>query len=93
MPTTRFPIPLLPLLVTLSVASACANRPPPVVQSFPLNVDLQVEPKPVAGPDILTSEKAANDYDASLEAWGERGWATVGRICKWAKEMGAKVSC
>jgi hypothetical protein len=43
--------------------------------------------------EALDSEKAANDYDAALEAWGERGWKTVARLCRWAADMGAKVQC
>ena len=39
-------------------------------------------------PEVLASEKAANDYDAAVEAWGQRGWNAVGRVCLWAKGLG-----
>lgn len=38
---------------------------------------------------MLTSEKAAADYDAAVEAWGTRGWQAVARVCGWAKALGA----
>jgi hypothetical protein len=52
---------------------------------------LRVEPKPLLDPSALGSDKALNDYDAAVEAWGERGWRTVGRLCRWAVENGAKL--
>lgn len=52
-----------------------------------------MEPKPLPPIEALTSEKAAADYDVSLEAWGTRGWQTVARVCQWAKASGAKVDC
>ena len=57
-------------------------------QSFPSALDLKIEPKPQATPEVLTSEKAANDYDVALEAWGQRGWDAVGRVCQWSKSLG-----
>jgi hypothetical protein len=62
-------------------------------QVYPSALDLAVEPKPVPTPEILTSEAAADAYDASLEAWGERGWAAVSRICRWANANGGKFEC
>lgn len=61
-----------------------------MAQSFPSSADLAPEPKPLPGLDILTSEKAAADYDAAVEAWGTRGWQAVARICRWAKDNGAQ---
>lgn len=29
-------------------------------------------------------------YEASLEAWGDRGWRQVGRLCRWAEANGMK---
>ena len=56
--------------------------------------DLRVEPKPLLAAEALTSEQALNAHDAEVEAWGERGWLQVGRLCRWAQEMGATgVSC
>ncbi len=59
MPFTRFPTRLLPVLVTLSLASACqtpGNTPPPVP-----DILAATEPKPVPSEDIATSDQANND--------------------------------
>lgn len=82
----------LPLLAaSLLAASACAG---PVRLSPPPAADLAVQPKPVPPPEIVTSEAAADAYDASLEAWGEAGWRQVARLCRWARDVaGAKVDC
>lgn len=79
----------LVLLVSLLGVSGCAERPV-AVQNYPSPVDLQVQPKPVLDPSALDSDKALNDYDAAIEAWGEAGWLTVGRVCTWAKAMGMR---
>lgn len=60
---------------------------------FPPPADLAVEPKPVPPLEIVTSAQAAAEYDVALESWGERGWRTVARICRWAKENGMAVEC
>lgn len=60
---------------------------------YPPLVDLAVESKPVPTPEIVTSDIAAAEYDAAIEAWGERGWSAVGRICRWAKAQGATLTC
>jgi hypothetical protein len=82
-PLSRIARSLLP--VTLLAASGCGASgalPPPVA-------DLQAvtEPKPVPGDDIATSQKAADDYSASVEAWGDRISAAGGRICRWSKSV------
>jgi hypothetical protein len=41
--------------------------------------------------DIVTSDQAAADYSASLEAYADRLHAAGVRICKWSKELGAKL--
>lgn len=43
--------------------------------------------------ETVTSAQAAAEYDIALESWGERGWAAVARICRWAKGLGADVEC
>jgi len=63
------------------------------MQTFPSSADLQVKPKPVPPPEIVTSEAAADAHDIALEQWAEEGWRQVGRICRWAKARGADVSC
>lgn len=44
-----------------------------------------VEPKPIPSDDIATSQKAADDYSASVEGWGDRISAAGGRICRWSE--------
>lgn len=60
---------------------------------MPPAADLAVEPKPVPPPEIVTSAQAAAEYDIAVEGWGERGWRTVARICRWAVENGAEITC
>lgn len=50
---------------------------------------MRTETKPVPGPEVLESEAEARKFDSALEAWGERGWAAVGRICRDAVRKGA----
>jgi hypothetical protein len=52
-----------------------------------------VEAKPAPTPEIVTSAAAAAEYDASIESWGERGWLTVGRLCRWAERNGMSIDC
>lgn len=83
---------LLPVLAMLSSVSACASS---VVVSPPV-ADLQAvtETKPVPSDAIATSDQAAADYDASLEAWGDRISAAGGRLCRWSKSVyKLKVDC
>ena len=89
MPTMRKTTLRLAVLASLSIASACASKAP-TLQRFPPAADLAVEAKPTLSVDALTSEKALNDHDAAIEAWAERGWLAVGRICRWAVDMGLK---
>lgn len=93
MPTTRSKMALRALLVSLLLASACANKAP-TSPAFPRAADLKVEPKPVLAVDALASDQALNDHEADVESWGERGWRQVARICRWAQDLGMKgVSC
>lgn len=82
----------LTLCALLLVASACVpkERIQPI---YPPAADLAVEPKPIAGVEILTSAQAAAEYDVKLESWGERGWKAVARICRWAKGNGMEIAC
>ena len=89
MPTMRKTTLRLAVLASLSIVSACASKAP-TLQRFPPAADLAVEAKPALSIEALASEKALNDHDAAVEAWGERGWLAVGRLCRWATEMGAK---
>jgi len=54
---------------------------------------LAIEKKPEITEAVLTSAIADEEYDSHVEAWGERGWAAVARICQWAKAHGSDVEC
>lgn len=87
-----FPTKCLVLCAFALAASGCGER---VISTplFPASVDLMVEQKPVPGPEIVESEQAAAEYDAAIEAWGERGWRQIGRICRYAQGHGMKINC
>lgn len=74
------------------LASACTTRDaihPPVA-----DLAAAVEPKPVPSDDIATSQKAADDYSASVEGWGDRVSAAGGRLCRWSERVyKVKVGC
>lgn len=81
------------LAASLSLVSGCGGKAY-VQPIFPPSADLRVQPKPVLSPDALSSEAALDAHDIALEAWGEAGWLTVGRICRWAAANGATgLSC
>lgn len=93
MRSLRCLMPCLALASAALLASGCATK----VQSqriYPPTADLTVEAKPQVTAAALESEQAFIAHVIALEMWGERGWATVGRICRWADQMGAKdLSC
>lgn len=70
-----------------SCASSISTPP-----SFLNARDLEVETKPALTIDALTSEAAGVENDIAVEAWGERGWLTVGRICRSAVKAGMKLA-
>lgn len=80
---------LLVLLPSLIIASGCggAGKTRP---AFPSAIDLKREAKPEPTADIVTSAQASEDFNAEIEAWGDRGWSAVDRLCQWAKDMGMK---
>lgn len=77
-------------LAALLVASGCATSGIPLPPADDLKA--VTEAKPVPSDDIATSQKAADDYSATVEAWGDRISAAGGRICRWAEHFGS-VSC
>lgn len=81
---------LLP--IGLLLVTACGGQVT-AVQSFPSHADLQsvTEPKPRPSPAIATDPQANARYDAAIEGHGERVLSAGVRICKWAKDMGAKL--
>lgn len=82
---------LMPLPLLLGAAS-CDER---VISTpiYPPRADLQVEARPVPGPEIVTSAQANGAFQVEKDSWGARGWATVGRLCRWAKRNGMTVDC
>lgn len=77
------------IAVSLSTVSGCAttgSTPGP----FPPASDLKRESKPSLSPADLESDAALDAHDAAIEAWGERGWATVDRLCRFFDRMGMK---
>ncbi|MBB4796291.1 hypothetical protein HNP32_000005 [Brevundimonas bullata] len=40
--------------------------------------------------EVLTSRIAGEKHDNAVEAWGEAGWAQVGRLCRFFDGMGMK---
>lgn len=88
MPRSRLPR-LLPLVLLLAPLTACAGREHILVQRpDPPAADLTVEAKPVMPDAAITDDAAAAQYGSDVEAWGERGWAAVGRLCRWAAANG-----
>ena len=82
----------LALLLSASIVTGCASQ----VQTrpaFPSAIDLKAEPKPVPGVEVLTSDIAAEEYNSAVEAWGERGWAAIARICRWSARLGNPIEC
>lgn len=76
---------LPPMLFASALAASACSTPQAVIQPlFPPSADLRVEAKPIPPDNIVTSAQAAAEYDIALEAWGERGWLAVARLCRWA---------
>jgi hypothetical protein len=88
----RNPIAVLLTLAVLSSASGCA-APVVTLQKVPPVQDLSSPAKPVPADDVATSDKAADDYDAAIEAWGDGMKLQIDRVCRWAKDLGAPVTC
>ena len=86
----RFPIAVL-MIASLGAAVASCET---TAGTFPRAEDLTVQPKPSPPDEVLTSRIAGERYDNAVEAWGEDGWAQVGRLCRFFDEMGMKrLSC
>lgn len=54
---------------------------------------MRPEAKPTPTIDILTDSDAEARYNSAVEAWGERGWTAIARICQWAKDHDPKTKC
>ena len=86
MPRKRF---LTACLMIVSCGAAVASCETPGA-AFPRAEDLRFQPKPVPPDDVLTSRIAGEKHDNAVEAWGEAGWAQVGRLCRFYRTMGMK---
>lgn len=80
----------LALAALLVPVSSCASKGPGL-SAYPPSADLRVEPKPELSVEAVASgsDAALALHDDAVEAWGERGWAAVARICRWAQAGGA----
>lgn len=92
MQSNKLRLGVLAMLPFVLGASACDKRVR-IQAALPPAADLVVEPKPVPTIDILTDATAEANYNSDVEAWGERGWDAVARICRWAKAHGGPVVC
>lgn len=81
-------------LALLTIAGGCG---PTVIEKpiFPSRAEIQrlQEPKPVPGPEIVTDEQASEIYNAKVEAWGDRLFASGRRVCRWMNDNGADFDC
>ncbi|MNS13808.1 hypothetical protein D3C72_454090 [compost metagenome] len=75
------------MIVSCGVAVASCETPG---AAFPRAEDLRVLSKPVPSDEVLTSRIAGEQHDNAVEAWGEAGWAQVGRLCRFFNEVGMK---
>lgn len=80
----------LALAACAVLASSCASRELRL-NAYPPSADLRVESKPTLSVEAIASDNALAEHDAAVEAWGERGWAAVARICRWAEASGARL--
>lgn len=60
---------------------------------YPPSADLQREQKPLLRPSDLGSEAALDAHDIAVEAWGERGWNAVGRLCLFFQSHSMPIDC
>lgn len=86
MPLKRFLTACLMIVSCGAAAASCAT----LGASLPPVEDLRVQAKPEPTDEVLTSSIAGELHDNAVEAWGEAGWAQVGRLCRFYREMGMK---
>ena len=92
MPYIRYRTRNLLVLASVWLVTGCAGRVQTSL-SYPPVADLRaaIEPKPIATPDIVTSDQANADYSLAVELWGDRVSSAGGRICRWVVETGGKL--
>lgn len=89
MPSPAGPTRLLLALSCAWLASACASKGPPLT-AYPPPADLAVPSKPQLAPEALGSAVALAEHNSRIEAWGDGLALQIGRLCRWAEDMGAK---
>jgi hypothetical protein len=67
----------------LLLASACASSGALHLPADDLKA--VTEAKPVPSDETATSQKATDDYSASVEGWGDRISAAGGRLCRYTE--------
>ena len=73
------------MIASFAVGVASCETPGAI---FPPAEDLRIKGKPVPPDDVLTSRVAGEKHDNAVEAWGEEGWAAVGRACRFWRDQG-----
>lgn len=86
MPRKRFLTACLMIVSCGAAVASCGT----LGASLPPVEDLRVQPKPIPSDEVLTSRIAGELHDNAVEAWGEAGWAQVGRLCRFFQTMGVK---
>lgn len=86
MPRKPFPTAYLMIASCGVVVASCGTQG---LSRLPVE-DLKVQPKPEPSEEVLTSRIAGEMHDNAVEAWGEAGWAQVGRLCRFYQTMGVK---
>jgi hypothetical protein len=71
------------------LASACTT--PGAILPPADDLKAVTEAKPLPTDDIATSQKAADDFSASIEAWGDRISAAGARICRYVERSHGKL--
>ena len=79
---------LAALALPLALLAACATPNSVPIAPSPPAADLTVEAKPLMPVEAITDDTAAARYNSQIEAWGERGWSAVARLCRWAAGNG-----
>jgi len=83
MPSPLSRISRLLLLPALAGASNCAG--PAAIHPPVADLRAVVETKPIPGDEIATSQRAYDQYQASVEGWGDRISAAGARLCRWSE--------
>jgi len=77
---------LLPAM--LLIVSGCDDRVK-ISTGFPPANLVRVKPEPVPGPEVFTSDEAAQLFNSTMDEWGREGWSRIGMICRDATRKGA----